>query len=221
MATTLYKPYCTLRQVQKETRNKDAATDDWYRECINAASRSLESFCLRDFWFHDHSSSLLTVKQAWVVEDRIYLPWPVITFTQAVEAGTAVASDQVIAEVGSRVILKNGFWKFYDKFPVQTQPVINEEFPDSPDTLNRGAFGERITLQGTFGYVLESVDPEEKPPVDLPADLSRACTLVAAAYTMMNQRELVGIEGDRQSMLDSRIPKEARTLLCKYKTLFL
>ena len=189
--TALYRPYCTLAQVQKETRNVDTAQADWFRQCVNAASRAVEDFTRRDFWYHDHSSTALEVKDEWVAKSRIVLPWPIITLTEIEQEDDMVDSEN---------------YRFENRTIYGAEDWVSRDYEVT------------LLVKGTFGYVITA---ETAPPTNLPADLQRACVLIAAAWTAFNRKEVVGGEGGRESVLDTKFPAEATRLLNRYRTLFL
>jgi hypothetical protein len=215
MPTTLVRPLTTLREVQKETRNVDTAQEDWFKECINAASRAVEAITGREFWYFDYSSTELVVKEKWVVMSRIYLPWPIITLTEIKNLGEVVPSEQYYYSGG--VIQGLRWWATYRNRPNYSNTGLDGT-PIGGDHESEGLFAvgstglmsNPLTIKGTFGWPLTDA---VTPPPTLPADLRRAATLLAAAWTMFNRRELVGYDGQKQTLLDSRIPKEVKDIL--------
>jgi len=193
-ASTLIRPYCTIEEVRRETRNKDGHLDNWYRTCVNRASRVVDEETQRDFWFHDHSSSALTIKRKWIADDTIYLPWPVLTLTEIAYDGEIRDPESYEADGG--MILTRCAW-------------------------SRPAIGKALTIKGTFGYTLHDDDQgEQEPPEDIPAKIRRATTLIASAISMEMARELIDPTGSKQSILDSRIPQEAKMLLMQFRWRF-
>lgn len=69
----------------------------------------------------------------------------------------------------------------------------------------------RITVQvyGTMGYQ------------EVPFEIQRACTLIAANLTVQNRKEIINSDGGRDSVLQTKIPDEALTLLKQRRNLFL
>lgn len=194
----LERPYCSLLDVQQETKNSGSELDEVYATAINLASRWVDGHCQRDFWFHDHASSALAVPRSRVLEDMALLPFPILTLTEVAcftditagpTAADVLAAEDYFFEVGS--------------------PVLTQE---------AGVFGQYpfkgfLRLKGTFGYPLSATDPTITPPPTIPPDVRRAATLIAAAFSDENHKEQTGLDGQRIALLDTQIPIEARTLL--------
>lgn len=193
MPVALLYPYCTLEEVQKETRNKDAPFEDWFRTCINSASRFIDDHTRRDFLFHDHTASPLKVRSHWVASaDGIFLPWPILTLTGITQNSIAIDPDNYTFDVGESVITHATAW-----------PA--NKFPAKP-----------LYLTGTFGYALEASQGATKPPVGLPGSVRRACVLIASAWTVQNRKEVLGPDGAKESLLDTKVSEEARKLLAPF-----
>ena len=218
MPTTLLRPLTTLREVQKETRNVDTAQEDWFKECINTASRAIEAMTRRQFWYFDYSSTPLIVKESWVVMSRIYFPWPIITLTEITNLGFVIPPAEYAYEGG--VVQGLRWWTTYRNRPnysytgFDATPIgRSDDYGGIFAVGSTGLLDNPLTIKGTFGWPLAATDPTTTPPPTLPADLRRAATLLAAAWTMFNRRELVGYDGNKQTLLDSRIPKEVKDIL--------
>lgn len=217
MPVTLDKPYCALLDVQRETKASGSEHDDKYHTAINLASRWIDHHCRRDFQYHDHSSTPLYVPQAWVLEDEVYLPWPIITLTYL-----AVYADKSDGPDSSDV------WEATNYYAEPPLPgglgvtgKIKAEQGDGRLGLYGGVFGsypfrQHMQVKGTFGY--EAAD-DETPSDDLPAAVRRACAIIAAAFSNEKHVEQVGFDGTRVELLDNRIPTEARQLLQPYVNL--
>lgn len=188
----LLKPYCSVSDVQIETRNSDSANDNTYKECINAASREIDDFCLRDFWFHDHAASPIAIRPAWVVGKSIYFPWPIVTLTAITSAGAALDMASMMFFEGDREV------------------ECSSRF-ESPSA------GRPLTATGTFGYPLAETDPLKTAPATIPGGVRRACALIAAAWSGFLSRDRMTMDGQKVSLLDNRIPLEAKQLLARYK----
>jgi hypothetical protein len=189
--TTLDRPYCSLEDVQKETRNSDNENSEWYRTCINRASRWVEDYTRRVFRFQDKQANGYTVRERDIAGDCVYLPWPVITVDSVAVDGVTVPSADYVYYAGDRFIrLRAGDW---------------------PSTHN-------MVVKGTFGYGA-STDTSTDVPSDLPASVRRACIIVAGAWSHEKRREVVTPEGDTTSLLDERIPDEAKQLLNRWRTM--
>ena len=194
---TLNKPYCTLAQLQEYLGNDQSSEDEWFQECINRASRIMELWCHTDFWYHDYSVTPLTIQRRWVVKDKIYLPWPIITLTRVLSEETELTNGSDYRyEVGrKRIVYAGAIWP-QDKIE------------------------DWITVYGTFGYTITSTT---QPPTDVsfPATLTQACVEIAGALSGENRKEVVDLSGIKQSLLDRKIPMSAQRYLNRHRTLFL
>jgi len=189
MASTLSRPYCSLSQVQRELGNHTPEIEDKLKDCINAASRAVDRICGRDFWFHDHTSSGYVVPRARVMGELVMLPFEVRTLTEVVLDDEVVDAEDYDYQVGKRVIeLLEGTW-------------------------GASPFRGTLTVFGTFGFPLAECASEQVPPPTLFAEVSRATTLIAAAWSHEVRKEQVAITGERISLLESRIPPEVNGLL--------
>jgi hypothetical protein len=190
MSVTLDRPYCTLEEVQKECRNKDSVQNDWFSTCINNASRAVDDFLRRDYLLHDHRSTPLKVKRDWLAEpNRLVLPWPILTLTAITQSGAGLSAADYDFTAGENSITYIKQWPEF-LFP-------------SP----------ALYLTGTFGYAQEATDGATKPPVGIPAPVRHATVLIASAWSVQNRTEKLSLEGQTQSLLDTKIPDEARKLL--------
>lgn len=201
MPVTLDRPYCDLLDVQEITGNSESEAADTLRRAINAASRLVEDETGRGFWFYDHAETAYAVPRKCVVGEFVSLPFPVITLTAATLDGVAV-------DVGALYLS--------DQQDSTTTLVNSTDWGAIPFT---GA----ITLTGTFGHALieaseeeGSPDPAQTAPPTIPASVRRATALIAAALSNEWRRERVALDGSRESMLETRIPAEALTLLRRY-----
>lgn len=195
MSVTLYRPYCTLRDVQRETHNTDDVDESWFRECINRASRIVESKTSRVFYAKDFSVTPYLVPRRDVYQKVIYLAWPIITLTEVDERGDDDTENIVDLEdygftVGDRSI----------------HCVRNWEFINFKDT---------IKIKGTFGFPDDPTadDPTQVPSLGIPDELRRATALIAAAISAENRREVMGLDGGVVEVSDHNIPAEAMKLL--------
>lgn len=219
MPTTLLYPYCSLSDVQKETRNSDTNLEDWFKECINRASRAVDEFTHTNFKFHDHASAALSVLRRWVIGHEIWLPWPIITLTEVKENNIVIDPAWYYYEGGRQSIAR-----ITNSLPIALGMPVAGEFSADGEiggsgprwTIPGGVF--TLTLKGTFGYYAATTSDV---PALIPESVRRATTLIASAWTMWNRKEVVGGDGDRQSILDSRVPREALALLERVSKLVL
>lgn len=208
MATTLVQPYTTLERVRNELKNQDSYEEDWLKQCINDASRIVEDYCNRDFWYHDHTSAPYTVPVEDIICENIYLPWPVISLTKIESDDVEVDSDGWIVRnpknnKGTAVVERHGGIDWLWSGRSIKQKII----------LGTAAAPPLIKLTGEFGYPITGV---EVPPDGIPDQVRRAATLVASSVSGLWQRENVGLDGTKVSVLDTRITPEAKMLLKKW-----
>lgn len=204
----LDRPYTTATEVRRELRNNDTFEDDWIEEMINLASRWVDDFCNKEFWFYDHSVTALTVLEDDIYNDRIFLPWPIITLTAVYSDDDLIDSDGYRwnngrLEQGSAELIRNGecSWLYHYNSPHRT-------------ILGMSTAPPIITLVGTFGYTY--VD-DDTPPSNIPAAVRRATTLIAASMSGLYKREFIGQDGVKQDVTDNRIPMQAKKMLQKWK----
>ena len=217
MSTTLLRPYTTRTEVQKETKNSGSEQDDWYLQCINLASRFVEDRCKRDFWFHDYTSSPYQIDRRRVLGTTFVLPFPIITLTEL-----RIFSD--INEPNDN----NDVWDTDEYHYVAGERTVYAEaeksglgVAGSPGHFGLYPFRGFLRVKGTFGYALATefetgFDEDTTPPPTLPAGVRRATTLIAAAISDEMHKEQVGLDGGRVELLDTKIPREALTLLDRY-----
>jgi len=234
---SLYKPYTTVALVQQECKNDESDLTAVYESAINSASRIAEDYCNRDWWYHDHASSALTVDPRWVVQDRIYLPWPVKTLTEVTVAGTALDTDHYgylnpatgrgaayiyrcdgtfassgVAELSSLPNRANYPLGLADG--LYEYEYIHGKFPQG--VTNNPCYSP-ITITGTFGYTLADTSATNVMPTDHPEAVKRAVTLLAAVLSGENRKTVVMPDGDIDEVNSYRIPPEVKLLLKKHK----
>lgn len=208
MSIALNKPYCTLSQVQYFTGEDDGDYDDVLREAINFASRWIDQWCKRDFWFHDHSSDWLEITQEdEAIGRKLFLPFPVKTLTDVNliwgdETGTnaIIDADDITYRFHNDAISGQGYIAFNVKTP-------DLSWPDN-----------EIKLKGTFGY---TVTDTETPPTDIPEGVTRAAVEVAGVWSGQKRKEVVALDGAKLSLLDERVPREVKELLKPFRRLVL
>ncbi len=189
----LERPYTTIEQVVIETGSSDPELDRVYEFAITQASRFVDRYTHRDFWFHDHTADPFRVPRQWAAGDCFCLPFPVITLTEVRLRGEVLdLGDAVDFEEERRIIYVRK----------QMEP---EEFAHS------------LTVKGTFGYPLDTTDPDRLPPPTLPDLVKRATTQIAAAWSGELEKEQIALDGTRVSLLETRIPKESKELLKKFR----
>ncbi len=187
-------PYCTVAQVQAELRNSNSALSSQIEDAINQASRWIDDYLRRDFYQHDFSLTPLRVSK-WdqaVFDAVLFLPYrPVIELTAVKEGDTALTADVDYIVKEGRLIRLGQNW------------YVGEP----PD--------EDIELTGKFGYAQASA---AVVPTGIPEQIVRASILVAAAFSGHNQKEIVGLDGSKEQVVDKAIPKTVFDILGKRRS---
>lgn len=192
---TLTRPYCSLAQLQDHIGNADPDKQDLLESAINRASRFVEDKTGTDFWFHDHSTTALTVNRRDVLGDQVLLPFPIITLTEVSNDGEVLVEgvdNDYFFEVGERAI--QGLAAF------GSIPFVGT-----------------LTVKGTFGYTLDTVDPTNLPPPTIPGTINQAAILIASAYSGLWQKSVRSLTGGTDNYFVQDVPKEALTLLKSFK----
>tara|TARA_Y100001973_G_scaffold102234_1_gene166877 strand:+ start:1002 stop:1607 length:606 start_codon:yes stop_codon:yes gene_type:complete len=194
----LFRPYCTVADVQKYIRNSSLATDD-YETAINMASRHVEKICGTDFWTHTYAdSSPYRLRDDEITHEGLYLRWPIVSLSQVTVGDDVQESTSYSFQSDAGLYNKSNFIRNVDMI-----------------LFDNDAFPEKVEVSGTFGY---TTSDEESIPTDdyFPAGVRRAATIIAGAFTNRNQKDEIGLDGTRQSLLDTEVPAEAKKLLRPY-----
>jgi hypothetical protein len=185
----LLNPYCTVAQVQEELRNTNDNLTGTIEDAINQASRFIDEYKGRDYLWHDHSSDALVIDRfdGNIIGEWLFLPHrPVVTVTEISVAGEVWTKDEDYRVKDYRIACLSGEW-----------PLANP-----PDGL--------IEIKGTFGYQQAST---ADVPTGLPGTINKAAVLIAAALTGHNQKDIIGLDGSKESVIDKLIPRTAFQLL--------
>lgn len=185
----LVNPYCTVAQVRSEIRNTDSDLTSVLEEAINQASRFVDRYVGRDFYQHDYSSNALVIDvfDQCCFADELYLPYrPVIEITEVKVLDEVWTEGVEWGRKGGRLICYEGSW-----------PVGKP-----PDNV--------IEVKGKFGYAQAT---SADVPAGIPEEIVRATILVAAAYSGHNVKEIVGLEGNKEQVIDKNVPKGAMEIL--------
>lgn len=238
---TFTRPYCTMQDVIDECRSLqsdrlDGAMIRKFAAAINLASGQIESFCKRDFWYHNNASTPLTILPKWVAGGEIFLPYPIITLTGITANGTALTSDQYLSESSdafSRIrqnqqnsfSLLGGFGGGYGYGDLSGGFPSAINYSGSYNGFESywrwlAQYG-LLAINGTFGWPLalrsDNTTPDtQSPPPTLPGPVRRAATLIAAAWSGENRKEFRSLEGGVSSVLDENMPKECTMILRPY-----
>lgn len=196
---TLIKPLCTVPEVRTEIGNEDL-TEDVAIAAINATTAFVEYVLGRRFDFvegTDGEPYTIRRSQGYVSGDSLWLPLPCRTLTGVKFAGTPWVEDEdyILEDGGRRIVSIRGYW-----------------WPEEADAATGNSVGTRIELVGVFGY-----QPSTEPGaalLNLEPNVARAAVLIAANMTSQNSRDTIGLDGNRQTVIDKWIPKPALQLLC-------
>jgi hypothetical protein len=196
-------PYCTLLDVQKETKNSKPENTEWYETCIGIASRLVEDYCRRDFKLHDHTedNALLVVPRSWVMQDEIHLPWPIIELESL-----WYFIDRVIGKTDKDI------WPASDYYFEVGGSVITSEHPLLFSDVH--PFRGNIVLKGKFGYETE-VDADL--PTGLPATIRKCTAVIAATISIERRLEQTNLEGNRIELVELVIPNDVYRQLNRYR----
>lgn len=202
MSYTPANPYCSVEELLDELKRPrtDAGEGSPLREelqrNIEAASRLVDTYKGRDYYFHDHATTAFTLDGgSGVFDDRAWLPYkPVITLGEVTLAGTVLVLNTDFYLDGSVLVRMNG----------------------SPWGLSRPS--ALLTVKGTFGYTQAS---SGDVPTGLPANISRGTCLIAAALSGHLRVQTVGLDGEPVAVTDRSIPKSVWDLLGKRNQLYL
>lgn len=216
MPEVLVNPYCSVAEVQAELKNHNTAfgsdvAADVITLAINRASRWIDDYKCRDYFLHDHSSEVLTITlwDAITMENHLYLPFPnIITLTEVVEGGIVLTENK-------------DFIRFYDKKKREAislirlgGTLISFLYRENLSPQPRWMIGEPpsglVTLKGKFGYDQGS---SAAIPTGIPEEIRWATIQVASAFTGQNRKEIIGVDGTKESIIDRTIPKTVYDVL--------
>lgn len=190
MAYTLLNPYCSVAELIEELKMTAAnvpaasAIEDELKRAIVNASRWIDDFMRKDFFFHDYSVTPLVLDQFsdGVFDKQIFLPYsPVITLTSITSGDVALVADTDFTHDATRGIIHSlcGVWR-----------------PLRPGAL--------LSINGTFGYAQATT---ADVPTGIPGHITHATRLVAAAFSGHNRTQVAGLDGQAQMVNVNEIPK--------------
>ncbi len=201
MAEALLNPYCTLRELRDEIRNEDtdATVVDQLTRAINDASRYIEIRVGRDFSSHDHTVTPLRLTRFShaIFDDVIYFPYRAISITE-VKADNVVLTEGVDYE-----LLTNSLGETYGL------QCLTGDWRTILKSGIRWTVAEFL-IKGQFGYTQTA---STDVPAGIPAEIRRACILIAAAWSGKATYEVIDLEGNKQDVASKQIPKAAFELL--------
>lgn len=191
----LLNPYCTVEVLKRELKfpQGDSGRDEDLKDSINKASRWVDNYTQRNYFQHDHSSTpvVLTSFDEVAFGNLLFIKkngvrLRINTITEIKENGTVLTVGTHYAVRDSEIWRVGGDW------------VIGESSPNV------------IEVKGLFGYPQAAVTDV---PTGLPEVISLATQLVAAALSGHNRKEVVGLDGQKQSILNNEIPKTVFAML--------
>lgn len=202
MAETLKNPYCSLLDVQNELRNTSSSLDDEITRAINAASRYIDEYKGRDYFYHDHRQGPIKINRhdELIYGDKLFLPYrPIIELIEVKVAGTVWEEDTNFVRKDMGVLIALG------GSTIQSLQGLGTIWPagDPPDGL--------IEIKGRFGYAQEA--GEDAVPTLIPEEIRQAAILIAAAFSGHNQKDVIGLDGSKEQVVDKVIPKTALNIL--------
>jgi hypothetical protein len=129
----LVNPYCSLEDVKAQIKNSDAKLDDDLKRAINWASRWVDEYTARDWFFHDHQleADELTVDDHdnRVFGRELFLPYsPVIAIVSVYEGTELLVAGEDYTVKDHKLIRLGGDW------------AVGEQLD------------ELIVIRGAFGY---------------------------------------------------------------------
>lgn len=204
MAYTAVNPYISVEELCEELKipvpgasDTNPSTDELMR-AIDRASRWVDEYTHRDYFFHDFTTDPIIFDQ---FSDGVYvdgngrtivfLPYsPIISVSEISVSGTV----QVVGDhysVGARgqdgVIYATSGWAL--------------------------GSGQTIAIKGTFGYSQGVTPDHSSVPVGLPGKVTIATRLVAAAFSGHNRKEFMGLDGSKETVINTEIPKTVFKML--------
>lgn len=193
----LVNPYCSVSDVQSELHNTEGAVAEWLQSCVNAASRYIDEWRGRDYFQHDYTSTPLVVRGAvepYVDGDKLTLPIsPVISITSVFDGLTALT-----AEVD--YVLVNAWHDMQRSILVRV----------GSDWSTGKLASESVRIYGKFGYAQSAA---HEVPAGLPPNVHKAAVLLAAAFSTMEQKDIISADGMRDRVATKTIPPQVQVLL--------
>ena len=210
----LYKPYCTIDDVKSYIKNSEY-DDGFYANAINQASRMVDKFMCKDFWFHDYTKRPYRPRD--IFEDKIFFPFPIRQIDRIVLEDEVIPKNEYYfvpitdIEESRNYFVQMEFVSDHDIKALATNQLLNSDSLNTP---------KKIEVFGTFGY---RIDNNYTMPSDVcfPADVRRATTMIAGTLTDQFRREIVDKDGNKENLLETMIPYDAIKLLKKSKRLIL
>lgn len=143
MAYTQVNPYLTIAQLKAELKyGTDTIYDDVFGEAIVSASRWVDQYLRRDFFYHDYRITALTLTEFDDVFERVIIPpyRPILSITALTLYGTALVANTDYIIRGNGTTVADQIVKLGSNWDLK-----------SPDNI--------VTLNGEFGYRQTSTWP--------------------------------------------------------------
>jgi len=200
----LYHPYCTVSDVTGHTKNSDISTGV-LENSINMASRLVEEYTCRFFHSYEYTTEYYKVPSIdYIGEKYIYLPFPIIRLDElSFDSGVYDPKDYTFSVRPA---------KYTQRSYIEVEKKQNIDFLGQDKTKEL----TNPQLKGLFGFTA-TTDTEVPDDIHFPAGVRRATLLIASAFTEMNRKEQVTLDGDRTSIAEYRIPEEAKHILSMHK----
>lgn len=204
-------PYCSLDDVLMELRKPASGaaegTND-YNEimlAIEHASRFIDRWRGRDFYQHDYTLTPLTFDDysEQVQEDTIFLPYsPVISGLRLVQDGATLSDG-----ADYRLLETARMDGSYQCKLVRMATAF--AFTSNPWNFNR-AGGNYLSVYGLFGFAQSTA---EDVPTAMPDFISYAARCIAAAMSGHLRKEIITMDGNRDSIMTKEYDKIAASIL--------
>jgi hypothetical protein len=211
MPVALLNPYCSVDQLRAELKNSaiDPAFNDELANAINAASRWVDNYCGRDFFYHDHRTSpvVITPWMETTYKETLWLPYrPVIALTKVEVEGVEWTLDE------DYIIHNNDRGEGVALIAIGTEAYRSTS--TAMWTVGKCA-DDFVRLTGEFGYSQRSgvTVSHATVPSGVPEEITQVTLLVAAAFSGHNKKQVIDMTGGVQSVLTKDIPKTVFTIL--------
>lgn len=210
MSTTLLHPYCVLSDVQNECENHDSSEAVAMLESINAASRYIDSYCRRDFLWHDAAAVPFVVPESMIARETIFLPWPIAELSKitCVKDGIEETIDpkdfRVRVGLGDFTtrIVRAGKWT--EATNVDIEGMTRGSIISLPP---------EIRIYGKFGFAPAVEGVTDSPSPGLPGNIRRACTVIAAVWSGKLRKQVHDFNGGSTTVTQKAIPTAVMDLL--------
>lgn len=200
-------PYCTVADVQAEIRNDDTDLTSTLERAIGVASRWIDRKMGRDYYQHDFTTTPieLSVLDRCIYEGMLFLPYrPIISISRVVVNGTDWTEGTHYMEVTNR---KTGEVNCL----AVIQPPEDARLTARVASWPIGYPPDYVTqIYGKFGYAQASATVV---PTGIPAYITQAAILVAAALSGHNMKDVIGLDGAKTTVIDKDIPRVVYDLL--------